>query len=113
MFPAGAVHQRGNDALSKCPFRLLLHNLAHEAHTKAALEIFKKLIVLDITFLKGCDVEWDAPPPPPPAEMNSVPAMLADGKVTDDSSHSHEDGAPWASSECFSYLWRRMSESYS
>ena len=26
--------------------------------------------------------------------MNSVPAVLADGKVTDDSSHSHEDGAP-------------------
>ena len=94
MFPAGAVHQRGNDALSKYRFRVLLHYQAHEAHTKAALEIFKKLIVLDFTFLKGCDVEWDAPPPPPPAEMISVPAVLADGKVTDDSSHSHEDGAP-------------------
>ena len=58
--------------------------------SKAGLQLFKKLILMDIAYLKGCDVAWQHPARD--AETTSAPAVLQDGKASDDARQSDADG---------------------
>ena len=69
--------------------------------TKPALESFKELIVMDITFLAGCDVQWDAPRSPPtpplaPEDPSVLLSVLRGGNPGDDASTSGEESGDCA-----------------
>ena len=71
----------------------ILHNAKKSPRTKAELEDFKALLLMDIAILSGCDIEWQPYSEPSSSAAPSAEAVLASANSGDDNSSSDAEAA--------------------